>query len=35
MVSEHQRKTGDGHDYKDAEIVEAPFGKFFKTCNLP
>ena len=37
MVSEHQRKTGNGHDYKDAEteIVEAPFGKFLKTCNRP
>lgn len=38
MVSEQQRKTVNEHDYKDAEkdeIVQAPFGKNLKICNLP
>lgn len=38
MVSEHQRKTISGHDYRDAEkdeILQVPFGKILKTCNLP
>ena len=38
MAFEHRRITGNRHDYKDAqkdETVEACFGTFLKTYNLP